>query len=371
MDTDNTDFYDLHSFFIILFLFRLIFVLFSCLFVLFVVKLKLIFIDLLKIMFIDSHLHINFNDYSLEKIISYLDKNKIDQCWLLTWEEINHSKCDNPYIHLSIEDVFEAYQKYPSRIIPMYAPDPNRIDVCEILKSYYKKGIKGCGELKVSLNWNSDKINILLKCINILGIPLIFHMENKRYFEVPPIYSNYEQFLLRFSNTKHLLGFPKKIASIFEILFNRPLVKQKKNIQYLFPGYLLDFASLETRLQEYPNIKFIGHGPFLWKGISSDFAFTPSMSPQTPIVEKGIISILLEEYDNFFIDLSAGSGYNALTRDPDFTKRFLNKYYNKILYGTDNFSLGLKEFLDSLKLSKNKYKMIYGDGENAYNILSS
>jgi predicted TIM-barrel fold metal-dependent hydrolase len=34
-------------------------------------------------------------------------------------------------------------------------------------------------------------------------------------------------------------------------------------------------------------------------------------------------------------DLSAGSGLNALTRDEDFTRDFLTRHQDKLLYGSD------------------------------------
>jgi predicted TIM-barrel fold metal-dependent hydrolase len=78
-------------------------------------------------------------------------------------------------------------------------------------------------------------------------------------------------------------------------------------------------------------------------------------------MEGGIICRLLSEYDNLYADISGPSGYTALARDPAFAKRFLTEYRNKILYGTDNFFMGLRPFLDSLKLSMECYRRIYGE----------
>ena len=44
---------------------------------------------------------------------------------------------------------------------------------------------------------------------------------------------------------------------------------------------------------------------------------------------------LLAEYDNCYADLSAGSGWNALTRDPDYGQRFLERHREKLLFATD------------------------------------
>jgi predicted TIM-barrel fold metal-dependent hydrolase len=43
----------------------------------------------------------------------------------------------------------------------------------------------------------------------------------------------------------------------------------------------------------------------------------------------------MEQYPNLWADLSAGSGYNALARDPAFAPRFLECFHGKLLFGTD------------------------------------
>ena len=59
--------------------------------------------------------------------------------------------------------------------------------------------------------------------------------------------------------------------------------------------------------------------------------------PQGPIQEPGKIDGLLEQYPHLYADLSAQSGYNALSRDRDLTRRFLGKHHRKLLFGTDRF----------------------------------
>jgi hypothetical protein len=287
-----------------------------------------------------------------------MDRNGIDQCWLLTWEETN---CLAPvYMHLSVKDVFEAYERYPTRILPMYAPDPNSPDATTSLKAWYEKGIRGCGELKASLNWDSAKLGSLLSCVSQLEIPLIFHMEDRREFFTSSSGSSFECLLARAFMTERLFGLPRKALETIAAVY-RPLKEKKKSMYRLFPGYLLDFTSLEARLREYPGINFIGHGPLFWKGISLDSGSETSVYPNGPVVGEGIICRLLSQYENLYADTSGPSAMNALTRDPRLARNFLSKYKHKILFGTDNFSIGIKEFLDSLKLSKRTYQLIYGD----------
>ena len=54
----------------------------------------------------------------------------------------------------------------------------------------------------------------------------------------------------------------------------------------------------------------------------------------------GAVDRLLQEYPNVYADLSAGSAYNALTRDPDFTPGFLERNWQKLCFGTDVLRAG-------------------------------
>jgi predicted TIM-barrel fold metal-dependent hydrolase len=43
----------------------------------------------------------------------------------------------------------------------------------------------------------------------------------------------------------------------------------------------------------------------------------------------------LTDYPNFVGDLSAGSGNNALARDPDHTRAFFERHQNQLVFGSD------------------------------------
>jgi predicted TIM-barrel fold metal-dependent hydrolase len=44
---------------------------------------------------------------------------------------------------------------------------------------------------------------------------------------------------------------------------------------------------------------------------------------------------LFRRHSNLYGDLSAGSGFNALARDPAQAARFLNEFQDRLLFGTD------------------------------------
>lgn len=87
-------------------------------------------------------------------------------------------------------------------------------------------------------------------------------------------------------------------------------------------------------LEKFPRVNFIGHAQTWWSNIdkNSDQA---TMYPIGKITPGGITDKLLSDYPNMYGDLSAGSGLNALNRDPDFTKDFIQRHQDKLLYGSD------------------------------------
>ena len=68
---------------------------------------------------------------------------------------------------------------------------------------------------------------------------------------------------------------------------------------------------------------------------------------------------MLEKYPNMYCDMSAGSGCNAFSRDPEFAREFLIKWQDRILYGRDYFDDVHRKFLDSINLPKEVEDKIY------------
>jgi hypothetical protein len=93
---------------------------------------------------------------------------------------------------------------------------------------------------------------------------------------------------------------------------------------------------LERVLRELPGTVFIGHGPAFWAEISADVPEAQRGSyPKGPVRQGGAVPRLLDSCPNLCADLSAGSGYNAITRDPAFGLEFLDRFQDKLLFGTD------------------------------------
>jgi predicted TIM-barrel fold metal-dependent hydrolase len=93
---------------------------------------------------------------------------------------------------------------------------------------------------------------------------------------------------------------------------------------------------LERLLRGAPETTFIGHGPGFWAEIGE--GLTPAEKsgyPRGPITGEGSLWRLFRECPNLHADLSAHSGFNALTRDPEWGLRFLHEFQDRLMFGTD------------------------------------
>jgi predicted TIM-barrel fold metal-dependent hydrolase len=108
---------------------------------------------------------------------------------------------------------------------------------------------------------------------------------------------------------------------------------------------------LEYVLRQFPKLRILGHSFPFWGEISA-VNFNNSESyweeidgildynnrntlPKGKVIEGGRLPALMEKYPNLLCDLSAVCAYNAITRDPEFGLRFLERFHERILYGTD------------------------------------
>ena len=80
---------------------------------------------------------------------------------------------------------------------------------------------------------------------------------------------------------------------------------------------------------------------------------------------------LMREYENLYCDLSAGSGSNAMMRDPDYAASFLTEFADRIYFGcdmcstTDKYPVEFSNFLQNLAdtgaISQDVYQKICWD----------
>ena len=105
-------------------------------------------------------------------------------------------------------------------------------------------------------------------------------------------------------------------------------------LHFEYHHYNLGFENLEKVLKRYPMVHFICHAQTWWGHISADV--DPSdLYPKGPVKPGGLVDKLLADYPNIHGDLSAGSGLNAITRDPEFSRGFLKRHSRKLIWGSD------------------------------------
>jgi len=299
-------------------------------------------------------MHLGLSGFDGESIIQAMDARGIRQCWLLTWEEL-HPPVEELNMGLPPAPILEMVQRYPDRLVPFYAPDPGRKKLREHFEKYIRLGIRGCGELKVSRKWKDPEIGRYLALVEEFSLPLVFHMEHPRKQYIQEKEGRMEWVLERVMNDK-FNGMSRyyltRVARSTGIL-----QKKIERNQVEFPGILDDFDGLEQRIREFPGIRFIAHGPDFWNHIS-DRLHPRYIHQKGPYKQFGVIDRMLEEYPNLYCDISGHSGYNALKRAPARSRLFLEKHIAKVLFGTDNTRLPLRELLGSLKLGRENMERI-------------
>jgi len=99
--------------------------------------------------------------------------------------------------------------------------------------------------------------------------------------------------------------------------------------------YNYGFERFYKMLEKYRQVDFIGHAQTWWANVDGNNHDQSVMYPKGPVTRGGITDRYLSDYANMYGDLSAGSGLNALTRDEDFTRDFLVRHQDKLLFGSD------------------------------------
>lgn len=215
------------------------------------------------------------------------------------------------------EDAVAARDEYPERFIAFVCVDPRYPNACEFIEYHVtRNGCRGFGEHVNGLPFD-DPLNMAIyeKC-DELALPLVFEISSHYCMDD--------------------VGLPR----------------------------------LEKCLRAFPNITWVGHGPAWWSAISAD---DPRGGyPPEPIQPGGALDRLLSEYGHLYADLSAGSGWNAIARDPDFFAGFIGRHWRKLLFGTDivypNQDLPQVAWFHQLELSAEMREAI-GAG-NARRVLS-
>lgn len=280
-------------------------------------------------MFIDIHLHAVKRPGPLregrqflctgEQLLAKMDAIGIEQGVLLpiiSPEAV-------PFICPS-EDVLEIAQAHPGRFIPFCNIDPRQgrnspdSDLGSLLRHYRKLGCKGVGEVTANLPFLHPLTRNLFKHAESEGMPLLFHAA-------------------------------AQVGGTYGLVDE--------------PG----LHGLARSLSDFPKLNFIGHSQVFWSEIGELKDITErSGYPLGLVSSEGAVPKLMRKHPNLYGDLSAGSGYNALARDPAHAARFLEEFQDRLLFGTDMASPQaeaplagfLQEMLNTGRISKQVFEKI-------------
>ncbi len=227
---------------------------------------------------------------------------------------------------LLTEPALKAAREHPDRLIAFCSIDPRtsvrggRKGFLSVIGRYVEKGAKGFGEHKVGLNFDDPLMMQIYDVCQELKIPLLFHMDTQRGKDTP--------------------GLPR----------------------------------LEHALATFPKLNFIGHGPGWWASISGGLKQKDLGGyPKGKVAPGGAIDKLMEKYPNIYGDLSAGSGANSISRDPEFGRAFMIRRQDRLMFGTDYLRPGQNvpqfEVFNSLDLPADVEKKVYrANAERVINI---
>ena len=78
----------------------------------------------------------------------------------------------------------------------------------------------------------------------------------------------------------------------------------------------------------------VGHAQTFWGNIDKNHD-QQVMYPTGKVTPGGITDRLLSDYPNMFGDMSAGSGLNAIIRDEEHYRGFMERHRDKLMFGSD------------------------------------
>jgi len=280
---------------------------------------------------IDSHQHVFWHSRDDRGLVADLDEHEIDKAWLLSWEIppfedaptvhhlLNplHFRSDGTHAGIPLSDLVLAKHRHPDRFVLGYCPHPAFPSAPALLRAAARiHGVQVCGEWKFRIPFDDPRSLELFYVAGELGLPVVLHLD------VPYLYENGRK-------------------------------------QYQSCWYGGTVHNLDRALEACPDTTFIGHAPGFWRELGAHSDSDSRMLPDGPIEEEGRLQQLFRSRPNLMADLSAGSGLNALKRDPAYSEQFLSRFSDRLLFGRDCYGGDLQAFLRTLNLGQEVIDKIF------------
>lgn len=288
-------------------------------------------------MITDIHTHITYEKYPqfarlfnakreafpVKALLKEMDADGIDVSVLLP---LVNPENDGYFGVAGNFECLEAAKKHPDRLVAFCNIDPRcmfntpKADLGKLIRGYKDLGCKGIGEICANIPLSTPLYRNLVYHAQKENMPMIFHFTGQN----GGVYGAIDK---------------------------------------------IHFPALEKLLEEFPKAKIIGHAMAFWNEIDGNLkASQRETYPNSPIKKEGALFRLMEKHLNLYGDISAGSGYNALSRDPETGYKFIKKFNRQLFFGTDRFTprygetppilAFMKEALAKKKITKNEYENI-------------
>lgn len=229
------------------------------------------------------------------------------------------------WMTMSNEEAKIISDRHPDRFTWFCNVDPRQgsyrsdVDLGHIISHYKELGAKGLGELTTTLYADDPMMDNLFSHCEQLDMPVLIHIAP----QVGGCYGIVDE-----------LGLPR----------------------------------IEKMLKKHPDMKLIGHSAAFWSEISDGLLQENRNGYPKGKVKEGNLPRLLRDNGNLYCDLSAGSGSNAMMRDPEFAAQFMAEFADRIFYGADvcsvsntfqyDFDAFLTKMVSDSMLSQENYEKI-------------
>jgi predicted TIM-barrel fold metal-dependent hydrolase len=235
---------------------------------------------------IDIHQHIHYHERTDEQLLEHQSAMGVTKTILLpSGRPVNSSSTHNGVsngLQAEAGGNAECYlfaKNHPQKFLFGACAVPDMRDALYEIEKYLKLGAVVIGELKFGVECDSPEMQKIYQLAQTYNVPVLMHWQHKMY--------NY------------------------------------------------GFERFYKMLEQYPKVNFIGHAQTWWANIDKNHMDQSVLYPKGPVTPGGITDRYLTDYANMFGDLSAGSGLNALVRDEEHAKQFLDKHQDKLIYGSD------------------------------------
>lgn len=234
---------------------------------------------------IDIHQHLNYKGRSDADFIQHQAKMGITKTVLLpsasAVQMFSTHLGDSNGLAANVaptEDSARLAAAHPEKFVFFCNEVPDLEGAPDVLENWLKKGAVGIGELKFNLPCDSPPMVRIFELAKAYEVPVLIHFQHGMYNQ--------------------------------------------------------GFDRFHTILERFPTVDFIGHAQTWWGNIDAKHEQS-ILYPKGKVTPGGLTDRYLADYPNMYGDLSAGSGRNALARDPEHATAFLERHQDKLCLGTD------------------------------------